>query len=84
MENENKRIIVKVVKGLIMTDTGFAEREYLVQIAKDDVGTSICIDDYVIPLKPLGIEIKLEEQKRGTWHDPTEFRRRVFSSRAGR
>ena len=62
MENESKRIeIVKVVNGLIMTDTGFAERKYLVQLTKDDVGTSICIDDYVIPLEPFGIEVKAKE-----------------------
>ena len=59
MGKKNKRIkIKKAVKGLITTDMGFAEREFWVQLTKDEVGMSLSIDDYMIPLEPLGIEIK--------------------------
>ena len=58
-EKKNKRIkIKKVVKGLMTTDTGFIEHEFWVQLTKDDVGMTLSIDDYIIPLEPLGIEIK--------------------------
>ncbi len=50
--------IKKTVKGLMTTDTGFIEKEYWVQLTKDDVGMTLSIDDYIIPLEPLGIEIK--------------------------
>lgn len=56
---KNNRIkIKKKVKGLITTDMGFCEREFWVQLTKDDVGMTLSVDDYTIPLEPLGIEIK--------------------------
>ena len=56
---KNNRIkIKKKVKGLITTDMGFCERESWVQLTKDDVGMTLSVDDYTIPLEPLGIEIK--------------------------
>lgn len=59
MGKKNKRIkIKKTVKGLCVTDTGLAEREFWVQLTKDEVGMSLSIDDYMIPLEPLEIEIK--------------------------
>lgn len=53
--------IKKAVKGLMTTDTGFIEKEFWVQLTKDDVGMTLSIDDYIIPLEPLKIEI---EEKR--------------------
>lgn len=58
-KKKNKRIkIKKTVKGLITTDMGFCEREFWVQLTKDEVGISLSIDDYMIPLEPLNIEVK--------------------------
>ena len=58
-KKKNKRIkIKKTVKGLITTDMGFGEREFWVQLTKDEDGMTLSIDDYIIPLEPLGIEIK--------------------------
>lgn len=50
--------IKKTVKGLITTDTGFCEREFWVQLTKDEMGMTLSIDDYTIPLEPLGIKVK--------------------------
>ena len=50
--------VKKVVKGLMTTDTGFIEKEYWVQLTNDDVGMTLSIDDYIIPLEPLGIEVR--------------------------
>lgn len=47
--------IKKVVKGLMDTDTGCIEHEFLVQLTKDDIGMTLIIDDYTIPLEPLNI-----------------------------
>lgn len=59
MGKKNKPIkIKKPVKGLMTTDTGFIDHEFWVQLTKDDVGMTLSIDDYIIPLEPLGIEIK--------------------------
>lgn len=40
------------------TDTGFIEHKFLVQLTKDDLGMTLSIDDYIIPLEPLGIEVR--------------------------
>lgn len=40
------------------TDTGFIEKEYWVQLTNDDVGMTLSIDDYIIPLEPLGIDVE--------------------------
>lgn len=59
MKKKTKPIeIEKVVKGLMNTDTGFIEKEFWVQLTKDDVGMTLSIDDYHIPLEPLKIEVK--------------------------
>lgn len=59
MKKKTKPIkIKKTVKGLMTTDTGFIEKEYWVQLTKDDVGMTLSIDDYIIPLEPLGIEVR--------------------------
>ena len=59
MSKKTKPIkIKKVVKGLMTTDTGFIEHEFWVQLTKDDVGMTLSIDDYIIPLEPLGIEVR--------------------------
>lgn len=50
--------IKKTVKGLIATDTGFCEREFWVQLTKDEAGMTLSIDDYTIPLEPLNIKVK--------------------------
>lgn len=58
-KKKNKRIkIKKTVKGLMTTDTGFIDHEFWVQLTKDEDGMTLSIDDYTIPLEPLGIEIK--------------------------
>ena len=58
-KKKNKRIkIKKLVKGLMTTDTGFIEKEFWVQLTKDDVDMTLSIDDYIIPLEPLGIEVR--------------------------
>lgn len=58
-EKKNKRIkIKKTVKGLMTTDTGFIEHEFLVQLTKDEVGMSLSIDDYTILLEPLEIDVE--------------------------
>lgn len=53
--------IKKTVKGLRTTDTGFIEKEYLVQLTKDERGTTIQIDDYIIPLSHLNISVEHEK-----------------------
>lgn len=59
MGKKNKRIkIKKIVEGKCTTDAGFIEREFWVQLTKDDLGMSLSIDDYHIPLEPLGIEVR--------------------------
>ena len=61
-QKKNKRIKIKrIVKGLRTTDVGLVEREYWVQLTKDDLGMTLSIDDYTIPLEPLHIEV---EEKR--------------------
>lgn len=58
-DKKNKRIkIKKTVKGLMTTDTGFIEHEFWVQLTKDEVGMTLSIDDYTIPLEPLGIDVE--------------------------
>lgn len=58
-KKKNKRIkIKKIVKGLRTTGTRLVEREFWVQLTKDDVGMTLSIDDYIIPLEPLGIEVR--------------------------
>lgn len=58
-KKKNKRIkIKKIVKGLRTTGTGLVEREFWVQLTKDEVGMSLSIDDYMIPLELLNIEVK--------------------------
>ena len=57
--NRNKHIkIKKPVIGLQATNAGILKKEFWVQITKDEVGATLSIDDYTIPLEPLGIEIK--------------------------
>ena len=53
--------IKKTVKGLQTTDTGFIEKEYLVQLTKDERGTTIQIDDYIISLSHLNISVEHEK-----------------------
>ena len=57
-KQQEKIKIKKTVKGLMTTDTGFIEHEFWVQLTKDDVGMTLSIDDYIIPLEPLGIEVR--------------------------
>lgn len=59
MAKKNKHIkIKKIVRGLRTTGTGLVEREFWVQITKDETGTTLSIDDYIIPMEPLGIEVR--------------------------
>lgn len=51
--------IKKTLKGLMTTDTGFVEHEFWVQLTKDEDGMTLSIDDYTIPLEPLGIEVRM-------------------------
>lgn len=58
--NRNKHIkIKKIVRGLRTTGTGLVEREFWVQITKDETGTTLSIDDYIIPMEPLGVEVRM-------------------------
>lgn len=57
-KQQEKIKIKKTVKGLMTTDTGFIDHEFWVQLTKDDVGMTLSIDDYIIPLEPLGIEVR--------------------------
>lgn len=50
--------IKKPVKGLMITDTGFIDHEFWVQLTKDEDGMTLSVDDYTIPLEPLGIEVR--------------------------
>lgn len=50
--------IKKTVKGLMITGMGFIEHEFWVQLTKDEDGMTLSIDDYTIPLEPLGIEVR--------------------------
>lgn len=57
--NRNKHIkIKKPVIGLQATEFGVFKKELWVQVTKDETGASLSIDEYTIPLEPLGIEIK--------------------------
>ena len=57
--NRNKNIkIKKIVRGARTTGTGLVEREFWVQITKDETGTTLSIDDYIIPMEPLKIEVR--------------------------
>lgn len=40
------------------TDTGFSEKEFWVQLTKDERGMTLSIDEYTIPLEPLKIEVR--------------------------
>lgn len=63
-EEEEKIKIKKMVKGF---DTYGGEKLFYAQVTKDEIGTSISIDNYTIPIEPLGIEIikteKVEQEK---------------------
>lgn len=50
--------INKTVRGLRTTDTGFIEREYWVQLRKDEEGMTLHVDDYIIPLGSLNINVE--------------------------
>ena len=63
MKKKTKPIkIKKIVKGMCSTDTGFIDKEFWVQLTKDEDGMSLSIDDYHIPLEPLGIEVRERRQ----------------------
>lgn len=53
-DEEEKIKIKKTVKGF---DAYRREREFCVEVIKDETGTSITIDNCTIPLEPLGLEI---------------------------
>lgn len=58
-DEEEKIKIKKMVKGF---DAYRGEREFYVQVTKDEFGTSITIDNCTIPIEPLGIEIVKTEK----------------------
>lgn len=58
-DEEEKIKIKKTVKGF---DAYMGEREFYVQVTKDEIGTSISIDNCTIPIEPLGIEIVKTEK----------------------
>lgn len=58
-DEEEEIKIKKMVKGF---DAYRGEREFYVQVTKDEIGTSITIDNCTIPIEPLGIEIVKTEK----------------------
>lgn len=53
-DEEEEIKIKKMVKGF---DAYRGEKLFYVQVTKDEIGTSISIDNCTIPIEPLGIEI---------------------------
>lgn len=43
-------------------DTYHGMRKLYVQVTKDDIGTSISIENFTIPIEPLGLELKEVEK----------------------
>lgn len=58
-DDEEEIKIKKMVKGF---DAYRGEKLFYVQVTKDEIGTSISIDNCTIPIEPLGIEIVKTEK----------------------
>lgn len=62
MKDDTKKIkIKKIIMGI---DAYQGPRKLYVQVTKDDIGTSISIENFTIPIEPLGLELK-EVKKHG-------------------
>ena len=61
-KNNTKKIkIKKTITGL---DAYQGLRKLYVQVTKDDIGTSISIENFTIPIEPLGLELKEVEDEK--------------------
>lgn len=53
---------IKIKTTVVGSDAYKGEKLFYVQVTKDEAGTSISIDNYTIPIEPLGIEIVKAEK----------------------
>lgn len=61
MKNNTKKI--KIKKEIMGIDAYKGLRKLYVQVTKDDRGTSISIENFTIPLEPLGLKLKKVKEK---------------------
>lgn len=60
MKDDTKKIkIKKIIMGI---DAYQGPRKLYVQVTKDDIGTSISIENFTIPIEPLGLELREVEE----------------------
>ena len=60
IKDDTKKIkIKKIIMGI---DAYQGPRKLYVQVTKDEIGTSISIENFTIPLEPLGLELKEVEK----------------------
>lgn len=60
MKDNTKKIkIKKIIMGI---DAYQGPRKLYVQVTKDHIGTSISIENFTIPIEPLGLEIREVEE----------------------
>lgn len=60
MKDDTKKI--KIKKNIMEIDAYHGMRKLYVQVTKDKIGTSISIDNFTIPIEPLGLELKEVEK----------------------
>lgn len=56
MKDNTKKI--KIKKTIMGIDSYQGFRKLYIQVTKDEIGTSISIENFTIPIEPLGLEIK--------------------------
>ena len=60
MKDDTKKIkIKKIIMGI---DAYQGPRKLYVQVTKDDIGTSISIENFTIPIEPLGLGLREVEE----------------------
>lgn len=60
MKDDTKKI--KIKKTIMGIDAYHGMRKPYVQVTKDKIGTSISIENFTIPIEPLGLELKEVEK----------------------
>lgn len=60
MKDDTKKI--KIKKTIMGIDAYHGMRKLYVQVTKDDIGTSISIENFTIPIEPLGLELREVEK----------------------
>lgn len=60
MKDHTKKI--KIKKTIMGIDAYHGMRKLYVQVTKDKIGTSISIENFTIPIEPLGLELKEVEK----------------------